>query len=65
MVNQILDTEAIDLEIRRSLEKYQREHKISDAQLAWVLLRLGTGYYFKDISSRGMNGGHPFGPNIV
>lgn len=55
MVGQTLDTEAIDLEIRRNLQIYQKEYNISDADLAWILLRLGTGYYFKDISSRGMN----------
>ncbi|MGD0795125.1 MAG: hypothetical protein ABR958_06015 [Dehalococcoidales bacterium] len=63
MVSQMLDTEAIDLEIKKSLQKYQQEYKISNAELAWVLLRLGTSYYFKDISSRGLNGNQPLNTN--
>lgn len=65
MVSQMLDTEAINLEIKKRLQKYQQEYKISDAELAWVLLRLGTSYYFKDISSRGLNGNQPLHTNSM
>ena len=54
MANQVTDMEAIDLEIERNVQRYQQEYNVSDCDIAWILLRLGTCYYFKDISSRGM-----------
>jgi hypothetical protein len=56
MADKIVDIEAIDLEIERDVQRYQQEYNVSDADIAWMLLRLGTCYYFKDIASRGMNG---------
>jgi hypothetical protein len=56
MVDQVIDIEALDLEIERNIQRYQQEYNISDADIAWILLRLGTSFYFKDISSRGING---------
>ncbi len=55
MTNQLIDIEAIDLEIERNIQRYQQEYDVSDADVAWVLLRLGISYYFKDITSRGIN----------
>ncbi len=56
MTNQLIDVEAVDLEIERNIQRYQQEYDVSDADIAWILLRLGTSFYFKDISSRGING---------
>jgi hypothetical protein len=61
MVGQMIDLETIDLEIERNVQKYQQDYNLSDADLAWILLRLGTRYYFKDISSRDINGGRQGG----
>ncbi len=59
MVGQMIDMEALDLGIERKLQRYQQKFNMSDADIAWILLRLGTRYYFKDISSRGLNGNQP------
>ena len=56
MAYQVLDIDAIDLEIEEKIQKCQQEFCVSDADIAWILLRLGTHYYFKDISSRAMCG---------
>jgi hypothetical protein len=56
MTNQAIGIEAIDLEIERNIQRYQQEYDVSDADIAWILLRLGTSFYFKDISSRAING---------
>jgi hypothetical protein len=56
MVGQMMDMETLDLQIERKVQKYQKKYRITDADVAWIFLRLGTSYYFKDISSRGLNG---------
>jgi hypothetical protein len=63
MVGQMIDMEALDLEIERKVRRYQKKFNISDADIAWIFLRLGTSYYFKDISSRGLNGNQPINHN--
>ena len=59
MVGQMIDMEVLDLEIERKVQRYQQKYNISDADIAWIFLRLGTSYYFKDISSRGLNENQP------
>lgn len=55
----MIDIEAAELELERKLDRFQRRYKVAHADLSWILLRLGTNYYFKDICSRGLNGnGH-------
>ncbi len=56
MVDQMIDMEALDLEIERKVRRYQKKFNVSDSDMAWIFLRLGTSYYFKDISTRGLNG---------
>ncbi len=51
----MIDIEPLDLQLERKLERYQRRYKMAYADLAWILLRIGTNYYFKDICSRGLN----------
>ena len=63
MVGQMIDMEALDLEIERKVQRYQQKYNISDADIAWIFLRLGTSYYFKDISSRGLNENQPVNHN--
>jgi len=59
MVGQVMDIEALDLEIERKIRRYQHKFNITDGDIAWIFLRLGTSYYFRDISSRGLNGNQP------
>jgi hypothetical protein len=56
---QMIDMEALDLEIERKVRRYQQKFNITDSDIAWIFLRLGTSYYFKDISSRGLNRNEP------
>ena len=55
MAGQMIDMEALDLQIERKVKRYQQKYKITNADLAWIFLRIGTNFYFKDISSRGLN----------
>ena len=48
------DLEDIETQLEKKFEKYQQRFNISHADLAWILLRIGTVYYFKDISSRSL-----------
>jgi len=57
MVVQLIDLENFEAQLARRLERYQQRYKITHAELAWILLRIGTSYYFKDICSRELNGG--------
>lgn len=50
----MIDVESFDLRLERKLERYQRRYRIPYSDLAWILLRMGTNYYFKDICSRGL-----------
>ncbi len=52
----MIDIDNLKMQLSQELERYQKEHKITDADVAWTLLQLGTNYYFKDISSRGVAG---------
>jgi hypothetical protein len=56
MISQAIDIESIDQQIGKKVERYRRRYKITYADLAWILLRIGTSYYFKDICTRGTNG---------
>ena len=47
-----MDVEAFHLWLERELEIKRKELKLSDADLAYILLLLGTRYYFKDIARR-------------
>jgi hypothetical protein len=49
---QIIDLETFEAQLASKFERYQQRFKISHADLAWILLRIGTSYYFKDICSR-------------
>ena len=55
MVGQMIDMEALDLQIERKVKRYQKKYRITNADIAWIFLRIGTSYYFKDISSRELN----------
>ncbi len=46
------DLESMEVRLERIIQRYQRRYGISHADLSWVLLRMGTNYYFKDICSR-------------
>ena len=48
----MMDMETIDLQIEKKVERFRRRYQITNANLAWILLRIGTTYYFKDICSR-------------
>ena len=60
MIGQVIDKETLDQQIERKLERYQQRFNLTNADLAWMLLRIGTNYYFKDICSRGLNGNSQF-----
>lgn len=55
MVSDVIDIENIQLQLESELEKYRQENQITYADLAWMLLQMGTNYYFKDICYRGLN----------
>ena len=52
---QTIDLEQFEVQLARKFEKYQQRYHIAHADLAWILLRMGMGYYFKDICSRELN----------
>ncbi len=52
---QLVDLETFEAQLAQKFERYQHRFKISHADLAWILLRIGTSYYFKDICSRGVS----------
>lgn len=52
---QLGDLESIEAQLAKKFERYQQKYQITNADLAWILLRIGTIYYFKDISSRELN----------
>jgi hypothetical protein len=54
MAGQMIDMEALDLQIERKVKRYQQKYNITNADIAWIFLRIGTSFYFKDISSRGL-----------
>ena len=59
MIGQIIDITSLELQIERKVERYQQKYKLTDSDLAWIFLRIGTNYYFRDICSRGSDGnGH-------
>ena len=61
---QMIDLENFEVQITRKFDKYQQRYKITHADLAWILLRIGTGYYFKDICSRGLEANVFLGNNV-
>lgn len=65
MTGQMIDVENVGLELEMELERYQQENKIKDSDMAWMLLRIGTNYYLKDICSRGSNGNGHFDNNAA
>jgi hypothetical protein len=56
MVNQTIDINSLELQLQERVARYQQKYKVSNADLAWVFLRIGTSYYFKDICTRGLRG---------
>ena len=56
MVNQTIDINSLELQLQERVARYQQKYKVSNADLAWVFLRIGTSYYFKDICTRSLNG---------
>jgi hypothetical protein len=54
---QLADLESVETQLARKFERYQQKYGVSHADLAWILLRIGTRYYFKDIASRGVKEG--------
>ena len=56
MIGQMIDMETLEVHIDQKVKRYQKKYYITDADLAWIFLRIGTNYYFKDISSRGWKG---------
>lgn len=57
MISQMINLENFETELEKRLAKYQARYNVTHADLAWMLLRIGTDYYFRDICSRGINGG--------
>ncbi len=55
----VRDIEAVDLRVERLAERYQRRYGIDYGNLAWILLRLGTVYYFRDLCVGHVNGQKP------
>jgi hypothetical protein len=65
MINQMINLENFETELENRLAKYQVRYNVTNADLAWMLLRIGTNYYFRDICSRGGNGnGQPVGMGV-
>ena len=60
---QMIDLENIEAQLVQKFERYQKRYKVTHADLAWILLRLGNSYYFKDICSRGFNENSLFNAN--
>ncbi len=56
MVNQTIDINSLELQLQERVARYRQRYKVSNADLAWVFLRIGTSYYFKDISERSLRG---------
>jgi hypothetical protein len=48
------DLESMEEQLARKFERYQKRYGIDHADLAWILLRIGTIYYFKDIATRAL-----------
>jgi hypothetical protein len=63
MIGQTIDIENLSLQLEGELERYQQEYKIKHGDMAWILLRIGTNYYLKDLCSRGLNGNGQFEDN--
>ena len=63
MIEQMVDIENLEVKIGKRLERYQQRYGIAHADVAWILLRIGTSYYFKDICSRALEGNGHFGGN--
>ena len=59
----MIDLENLEAQLTRKFERYQHRYRITHADLAWILLRIGTSYYFKDICSRGLNDNALFNNN--
>ena len=51
----MIGIENFELQIEKKLERYRQKYNITNADAAWILLRIGTSYYFKDICSRRLN----------
>jgi hypothetical protein len=62
MVNQTIDIHGLELQLQERVARYQQKYKLSNADLAWVFLRIGTHYYFRDICTRGLFDSEPNGP---
>ena len=60
---QMIDLENIEAQLIQKFERYQKRYKVTHADLAWILLRLGNSFYFKDICSRGFNENSLFNGN--
>ena len=54
MVSQTIDIHGLELQLQERVARYQQKYRLSNADLAWVFLRIGTHYYFKDICTRGL-----------
>ncbi len=52
---QLIDLENFEAQLGKKFERLQEKYRVTDADLAWILLRIGTGYYFKDICTREKN----------
>ena len=56
MASETIDINALELRFRERVARYQRKYRLANADLAWIFLRIGTNYYFKDICHREING---------
>ena len=63
MIGQTIDIEHLSQQLEGQLEIYQQQNKIRHGDMAWILLRIGTDYYLKDLCSRGFNGNGQFEDN--
>ena len=50
MNDQVVKLEAFEQELEKKLARYQFRYNLTNADVAWMLLRLGTSFHFKDMT---------------
>jgi hypothetical protein len=56
MIGQTIELENLSEQLEGELEIYQKQNRIRPGDMAWILLRIGTNYYLKDLCSRQYHG---------
>ena len=52
---EVQDVESLEVILDKRLSRIVRRLQLSDADVAWVLLALGTRYYFRDMCHRSVD----------